>query len=166
MLYEEVLEVLVRAEAESTPPSSSWHTVVGGASQVGCLLSLLHSFWFHANMGLLLHLPRSVPGDQCLEASPWWPVPSGQCLVASPWWPVPGGQSLEASPWWPVPGGQCLVVSAWLSVVEPLLHVHRLEHSLPFFRNRIGQFHGTKSLNSPQFRSPQLSCPLLICPGC
>jgi len=60
VLYKEVLDLLARAEAEPVPPSTSWHTVVGGASQVGCLLSLLHSFWLHANMGLLLHLPRSV----------------------------------------------------------------------------------------------------------
>ena len=36
-----------------------------------------------------------------------------------------------------------------------------VEHSLPFFRNLIGQFQGTKSLSSPP-----LSSPLLISPGC
>ena len=39
-----------------------------------------------------------------------------------------------------------------------------LEHSLPFLRNLIGQFRGTKSLSCPQLRSPQLSCPLLSSP--
>ena len=44
-----------------------------------------------------------------------------------------------------------------------------LEHSLPFLRNLIGQFQGTKSLICPQLRSPQHSChllssTLLICP--
>ena len=39
-----------------------------------------------------------------------------------------------------------------------------LEHTLPFLRNLIGPFRGTKSLSCPQLRSPQLSCPLFIFP--
>ena len=36
-----------------------------------------------------------------------------------------------------------------------------LEHSLPFLRNLIGQFRGTKSLSCPLLSSPLLICQLL-----
>lgn len=59
VLYEEVVEML-KSEATTEPSTllSQSHRLVGEGLHTACLLSLFHSYWMHANMGLLLHLPK------------------------------------------------------------------------------------------------------------
>ena len=66
MLYEAVLEVL-GGHGDEDPAFllKRIHKVVGEDSATGCLLSLLHAYLLHSNMGLLLHLPQSVTHAPC-----------------------------------------------------------------------------------------------------
>ena len=60
VLYDEVLQTL-RLPLDSLPPLSNLHVLHGG-NQPACLLSLVHAYWHHTNLGPLLHLPQSVCG--------------------------------------------------------------------------------------------------------
>lgn len=63
VLYEAVLEVL-GGHGDKDPAFllKRIHKVVGEDSATGCLLSLLHAYLLHSNMGLLLHLPQWLSG--------------------------------------------------------------------------------------------------------
>ena len=63
-LMEEVCRVVrgISGGASDGVPCSSggMHVVTGTSCQTGCLLSLMHAYWHHANTGTLLGLPRYV----------------------------------------------------------------------------------------------------------
>jgi len=58
VLYDEVLWTL-QLPPDSLPPPPSLYVLPGG-NRPGCLLSLVHAYWHHTNMGVLLHLPQCV----------------------------------------------------------------------------------------------------------
>ena len=53
VLYDSVLEVV----GDLAPETVVALTLLGGRPP-SCLLSLMHAFWLHGNMGLLLYLPQ------------------------------------------------------------------------------------------------------------
>ena len=58
MLYEAVVEMLkARAKEDPVPFLKTVHTFVGKDCRAGCLISLVHSYLMHSNIGLLLNFP-------------------------------------------------------------------------------------------------------------
>lgn len=59
VLYEAVVETLNRrGKDDPSPFLEHVHRLVGKECQTSCLISLLHSYLMHSNIGLLLHLPQ------------------------------------------------------------------------------------------------------------
>ena len=59
VLYEAVLDTLnTRGKDDPSSLLENVHRLVGKDCQTGCLISLLHSYLMHSNIGLLLHLPQ------------------------------------------------------------------------------------------------------------
>ena len=57
-LYDAVLELLGSSQADPAHLLKHVHRLIGEDCHTGCLLSLLHAYLMHSNMGLLLHLPQ------------------------------------------------------------------------------------------------------------
>lgn len=59
VLYEAVVEALMAGSTEDPAQLlQQVHQLVGGQCKSGSLISLLHSYLMHSNIGLLLHLPQ------------------------------------------------------------------------------------------------------------
>lgn len=53
VLYDNVLRVLESIESDTIV-----ELTLAGGSHSSCLLSLMHAFWLHGNLGILLSLPQ------------------------------------------------------------------------------------------------------------
>lgn len=58
--YQSVLYESVLAVVEDLAPDTLVPLTLTGGNRPSCLLSLMHAFWLHGNMGLLLTLPQLV----------------------------------------------------------------------------------------------------------
>lgn len=58
--YQSVLYESVLAVVEDLAPDTLVPLTLAGGNRPSCLLSLMHAFWLHGNMGLLLTLPQLV----------------------------------------------------------------------------------------------------------